>query len=241
MQAQTTSTAPDRSRLQSLAPIAVFDVLGPLVVYYALRSAGASTVASLVLSGAPPALGITLTVVRRRRLDANRGTGTGTDRDHRKLGPRAGERRRPPRTDRRHRADSGLRACLPRLTLVKPTDDLPLCPAGHGSRHRQRTRLRRPMALCRLPARLSSNHGPRSSGARPSSPRPPRRSVIIQTSSAGTAKATSNFMPLVVATVVIAWNVCYAKRGRRRGRLADKALQADRETPPGTPSSASST
>lgn len=45
--------------------------------------------------------------------------------------------------------------------------------------------------------------------------------VIIQTSSAGTAKATSNFMPLVVATVVIAWNVCYAKRGRRRGRLAD--------------------
>lgn len=62
--------ARDRSRLQSLAMITVFDVAGPLVAYQLLRSAGQSAVSALVLSGTLPALGIVINLVRRRRIDA---------------------------------------------------------------------------------------------------------------------------------------------------------------------------
>ncbi len=60
----------DRSRFQSLAMIAVFDVAGPLVAYQLLRSAGQSTVTALVLSGILPAIGIAIKLVQRRRIDA---------------------------------------------------------------------------------------------------------------------------------------------------------------------------
>ena len=60
----------NRNRLQSAAKIAVFDIVGPLVAYSLLRSAGLSSVSALVLSGAFPALGIAAGVVRHRRVDA---------------------------------------------------------------------------------------------------------------------------------------------------------------------------
>jgi hypothetical protein len=60
----------DRSRLQSLAMIAIFDVAGPLVAYQLLRSAGQSEVSALILSGILPALGIVINLIRRRRIDA---------------------------------------------------------------------------------------------------------------------------------------------------------------------------
>jgi hypothetical protein len=60
----------DRSRLQSLAMIAVFDIAGPLVAYWLLRSNGLSAVTSLVLSGVFPAVGVAINFVRDRRLDA---------------------------------------------------------------------------------------------------------------------------------------------------------------------------
>jgi hypothetical protein len=56
-------------RRASLLSIAVFDVGGPLAVYYSLRSAGISTVVALVVSGLPPAVGIGLSVRRHRRID----------------------------------------------------------------------------------------------------------------------------------------------------------------------------
>ena len=49
--------------------ILVFDLGGPLLVYTVLRSAGMSTVAALILSGIPPALGIVIGAVVDRRLD----------------------------------------------------------------------------------------------------------------------------------------------------------------------------
>jgi hypothetical protein len=58
-----------RARLQALAPIVFFDVAGPLAVYYGCRSAGLSTVISLVLSGVLPAVRVVATVLRHRRLD----------------------------------------------------------------------------------------------------------------------------------------------------------------------------
>jgi hypothetical protein len=48
----------------------IFDVAGPLAVYYGARSAGLSTVVSLVMSGIPPALRFAAMTLRHRRLDA---------------------------------------------------------------------------------------------------------------------------------------------------------------------------
>ena len=62
------SDAPDR--LRAIAPVAIFDVAGPLAVYYGARSAGASTVLALVLSGVLPFLRVAVTAVRHRRIDA---------------------------------------------------------------------------------------------------------------------------------------------------------------------------
>ena len=62
-------TSVDRGRLVPLAKIAVFDLVGPLVTYSVLRSAGMSTVGALVLSGVVPALGVLLGVARHRRVD----------------------------------------------------------------------------------------------------------------------------------------------------------------------------
>jgi hypothetical protein len=57
-------------RLRALAPVIVFDVIGPLATYYGARAGGMSTVLALVLSGALPAVRVIATVVQHRRLDA---------------------------------------------------------------------------------------------------------------------------------------------------------------------------
>ena len=68
---QTAGSAGTKSgRLLSIALIAIFDVAAPLAAYSALRSAGWSAVAALLLSGVFPALGVTIGAVRNRRLDA---------------------------------------------------------------------------------------------------------------------------------------------------------------------------
>ncbi len=61
------------------------------------------------------------------------------------------------------------------------------------------------------------------------------QALIIETSSVGVAKATSNVMPLAFMAVVIAWNVSYAKHGRRQGELAADAARARGDTPPAMP------
>ena len=58
-----------QDRLAALAPIFVFDVAGPLAIYYGARRAGLSTVGSLVISGVLPASRVIATIVRRRRVD----------------------------------------------------------------------------------------------------------------------------------------------------------------------------
>jgi hypothetical protein len=59
--------------------------------------------------------------------------------------------------------------------------------------------------------------------------------VIIQTASTGTAKTTSNLMPLLVAGLVVIWNISYAKRGQRKGELAEQAARACGDAPPAMP------
>jgi hypothetical protein len=58
----------DRSRLRSLAPIAVFDFAGPLAVYWLAQAAGSGPVAALILSGIVPAIGIGYGICRDRRV-----------------------------------------------------------------------------------------------------------------------------------------------------------------------------
>jgi len=49
--------------------IAIFDIAAPLAAYGLLRSAGLSAVTALVISGVFPAAGVTIGIVRHRRLD----------------------------------------------------------------------------------------------------------------------------------------------------------------------------
>jgi hypothetical protein len=58
-----------RGQLREMAMILVFDLGGPLLVYTLAHSAGLSTIAALLLSGIPPALGIVIGAVLDRRLD----------------------------------------------------------------------------------------------------------------------------------------------------------------------------
>jgi uncharacterized membrane protein YvlD (DUF360 family) len=49
--------------------IVIFDVAGPLALYFALRSAGLTSVTALVLSAIPPGLHVAVGGIRNRRLD----------------------------------------------------------------------------------------------------------------------------------------------------------------------------
>src|ERR1700751_3151631 len=60
----------NRNHFLNLAMIVVFDIAGPLVAYSLLRSAGQSAVPALVLSGAFPALGVIVSLIRPRRADS---------------------------------------------------------------------------------------------------------------------------------------------------------------------------
>ncbi|HEY0935148.1 MAG TPA: VC0807 family protein, partial [Trebonia sp.] len=57
-------------RLLPWLKIAVFDIGGPLLVYQLLHSNGFSTVSALILSGILPAIGVVITAVQQRHVDA---------------------------------------------------------------------------------------------------------------------------------------------------------------------------
>jgi hypothetical protein len=61
--------APGGGRLRPIAKIMVFYVAAPLAVYFGLRAAGLTAVTALLLSGVFPALGLTISTIRNRRLD----------------------------------------------------------------------------------------------------------------------------------------------------------------------------
>jgi intracellular septation protein A len=71
----TTTTQPqgngfNRDRLRALAPMLIFDIGGPLALYWLLRAAGSSEVTALIVSGILPAVGMALSIVKKRRVDA---------------------------------------------------------------------------------------------------------------------------------------------------------------------------
>ncbi|PZS19799.1 MAG: hypothetical protein DLM54_06380 [Acidimicrobiales bacterium] len=224
------SPSANRSRLASLAPIVVFDVAGPLVVYYALQGAGLSTVTALILSGLPPAFGIALTVVRHRRLDA---IGTLV-----LIGIVVG-------------TALGLVSGSPHLVLIDgvvPTVVFgAVCLGSLWSRRPLMFRFALEFMGADTPKGRDFADKWRYAGFRHAFrvttvvwglaflAEAAAQVAIIETRSAGTAKTTANVLPLIVAAMVIAWNVSYAKRGQRKGELAAEAARARGEAPPPMP------
>jgi hypothetical protein len=220
----TTSTesqipARDNTRLRSVAKIAIFDIVGPLVAYQILRSAGLSSVSALVLSGVLPAVAVLRGLIRNRRLDAVgalvlAGIAVG--------------------------AILGLVSGNARLVLMEgsvPT-------AVFGVMCLASLRSRRPL-IFRFALDFMGADTPRgrefdSLWQYPGFRRmfslftvvwgvtylveAAARVVIVETTSTGTALAVSKVMPYAVAGLLTGWMVLVGRRARRRGeRLAAQA------------------
>jgi uncharacterized membrane protein len=228
--ADAASPAPDRGRMRTLGPVLAFDVIGPIVAYYALLSAGLSTVAALILSGVIPAAGIALGVARHRRLDAIGilvliGIAVGSV-----LGAVSGS------------------AHLVLLDGVVPT-------AVFGAVCVASLRSGRPLifrfALEGMGRDTQKGRAFADQWRYPGFRHSFRvvtvvwgvmfiveaatQAVIVETASASTAKTTSNLLILPFAAAVITWNISYAKRGQRKGAIAAEARRARGEAPPSMP------
>ncbi len=223
--------AVERGRFQSLVLIVVFDAVGPVVGYYGLRSTGLSTVAALLVSGVLPAFGIALTLRRHRRLDAIGALVL--------IGIVAG-------------TSLGVASNSAHLVLIDGV--VPTAVFGVvclGSLLSSRPMLFR-FALEFMGTETAKGRDFADRWRYPGFRHAFRATtvvwglaflaeaaaqvLIIETSSAGTAKTTSNVMPLAVAAIVIAWNIWYAKRGQRKGERAAEARRASGEAPPAMPS-----
>ena len=221
----------DRGRLVPLAKIALFDLVGPLVTYSVLRSAGMSTVGTLVLSGVFPAFGVLLGVARDRRVDAVGvlvlvGIAVGTV-----LGLASGNARLVLLEGSVPTAVFGA-VCIGSLWTARPlmfrfavefigADT----PKGRdfadnwrypGFRHafRVTTVVWGVAYLAEAVARV----------------------LVVESTSTGNALVLSKAMPYAVAGVLAVWNVAYARRSRRAGELLGAAAHARGEVRPPMPS-----
>ena len=230
--AAASSTAPNRGRLQTLGPTLAFDVAGPLAVYYLLRSAGLSSVAALILSGVVPAFGIALSVLRSRRLDAIGimvliGILTGSI-----LGLVSRSAHAVLLEGVVPTAVFGV-VCLGSLRSSRPMMfRFALEGMGRDTRDGRAFADRWRYPGFRHAFRVSTVVWGVMFILEAAT-----QAVIVQTASVSLAKLTSNLLILAFAAVVIAWNIAYAKRGRRRGMIADEARRARGAPPPPMPGS----
>lgn len=213
--------ATNRSRLQSLAPIVVFDLAGPLAAYSLLRSNGWSTVSALLLSGVFPALGVALGLARHRRLDSIGalvlvGIGVGTA--------------------------LGLTSSNSRLVLLEgsvPTAVFGLvCLASLWSRRPLMFRFALEFKGAETPGGRDFDARWRYAGFRRTFrvitavwgiaylAEAAARVYIVETTSTGAALSISKVMPYAVAAILVAWMTVYGLRAKRRGeRLAAAAAE----------------
>jgi hypothetical protein len=221
----------NRSRLQSLVPMAVFDVIGPLVAYSLLRSNGYSQVTALILSGVLPALGVVLAVVRHRRLDVLGALVL--------LGIAVG-------------AVLGLATGNARLVLLEgsvPTAIFAVvCLASLWSSRPLIFRFALEFIGADTPKGRDFADRWRYAGFRRTFrvmtavwglaylAEAAARILIVELTSAGTALAITKIMPYAVAAVLVAWMFVYGQRARRKGERAAQAGRARGEAPPVMPS-----
>jgi len=207
-----------------------FDVIGPIVVYYVLLSAGLPTVAALILSGVIPAAGIALGVARYRRLDAIGilvliGIVVGSA-----LGAVSGSAHLVLLDGVVPTAVFGI-VCVASLRSKRPMI-FRFALEGMG---RDTTRGRDFADRWRYPGFRHSFRVVTLVWGVMFVAEAATQAVIVETASIGTAKTTSNLLILPFAAAVIAWNISYAKRGQRKGVIADEARRARGEAPPPMP------
>jgi len=200
------------------------------VAYYALVSAGLSTVTALILSGVIPAAGIALGVARYRRLDAIGilvliGIVAGSA-----LGAVSGSARLVLLDGVVPTAVFGI-VCVASLRSKRPMI-FRFALEGMG---RDTAKGRDFADRWRYPGFRRSFRVVTVVWGVMFVAEAATQAVIIETASAGTAKATSNLLILPFAAAVIAWNISYAKKGQRKGVIADEARRARGEAPPPMP------
>ena len=220
----------NRNHVLNLAMIAVFDIGGPIVAYTLLRSAGQSAVTALVISGAFPALGVIVSLIRHRRADTIgvlvlAGIAVGTV-----LGLLSGDPRLVLVEGSVPTAVFGL-LCLGSLWARRPliyrfaiefigADT----PKGrefeslwqyHGFRHAFRlyTVVWGVAYLAEAAARI----------------------IIVETTSTSTALTVSKVMPYVVAAGIIAWMIAHGRRARQEGERLAAEVQAQAQAAQNAP------
>jgi len=223
-------TSADRGRFVPLAKIAIFDLVGPLVTYSVLRSAGMSAVGALILSGVFPAFGVLLGVARDRRVDVFGvlvlvGIAVGAV-----LGLASGSARLVLLEGSVPTAVFGA-VCIGSLWTARPLmyrfaiefigADTPKGRAFAGNwryigfRHAFRV-----VTVVWGVAYLAEAIA---------------RVFIVESTSTGAALALSKVTPYAVAGVLAVWNVAYARRSRRTGERLGAAAHARGEVPPPMP------
>jgi hypothetical protein len=224
---KASAAARDRSRLQSLATIAVFDVGGPLVIYSLLRSQGMSAVTSLVLSGVFPAFGVAIKFIRDRRVDVIgvlvlAGIAVGT-----LLGLLSGNARLVLVEGSVPTAVFGV-VCLGSLWSGRPLIyrfSIEFIGAGtpRGREFESMWQYREFRHLFRVMTVVWGIAFLAEAAA---------RVVIVELTSTGTAFAISKVMPYVVTGMLVAWMIAYGNWARRRGERAGVVQAAPARTTP---------
>ena len=213
-----------RDRLGPLIPILIFDVAGPLAVYYGARSAGLSTVVALMLSGVLPAVRVIVTVLRHRRLDAIgtlvlSGIALGTF-----TGVVTGSARLYLLDGLVPTVVLGV-VCLASLLSSRPMMfRIALETMGEQSskgqafadmwRHYEFRRMFRVITVVWGVMFLIESFG---------------QAVIIEAASINTAKSTSTFLPIVALVLTFAWTRAYGIYSRRRGERGSDDEASPRE------------
>ena len=209
----------DRNRFLDLAMIVVFDIAGPLVAYSLLRSAGQSAVTALVLSGAFPALGVVVGLIRHRRVDTIgvlvlAGIAVGTV-----LGLLSGDPRLVLVEGSVPTAVFGL-LCLGSLWARRPLIyRFAIEFIGAGTAKGREFESLWQYAGFRHAFRLYTVVWGVAYLAEAAA-----RVIIVETTSTSTALTVSKVMPYVVGAGIVAWMIAHGRRARREGeRLAAKA------------------
>jgi hypothetical protein len=220
----------DRNRFLDLAMIVVFDIAGPVVAYSLLRSAGQSAVTALVLSGAFPALGVVIGLIRHRRADTIgvlvlAGIAVGTV-----LGLLSGDPRLVLVEGSVPTAVFGL-LCLGSLWARRPLIyRFAIEFIGAGTAKGREFQSLWQYAGFRHAFRLYTVVWGVAYLAEAAA-----RIIIVETTSTGTALTVSRVMPYVVSAVIIAWMIAHGRRARRIGERLAAASAAASNVPAEAP------
>jgi hypothetical protein len=218
--AEQAPTAVNRGWVQSLAPIAVFDIAAPLVAYSLLRSSGSSAATALVISGVFPAFGVALAAARNRRLDVIGavvlvGIAVGSV-----IGLATGNARLLLLKGSVPTAVFGV-LCLASLWSSRPLIFRfalefkgPDTPKGRDFADLWR------YAGFRRPFRVITAVWGVAYLAEAAA-----RIVIVETTSTGAALGISKAMPFAVTGLLVGWMALYGQRAKRRGERAGQAAR----------------